>query len=307
MVKTPDGKSSHLACSESRPPDNLYSLEKLGLRILPEEALASFGSFGPWPAESPNVDLLQGVKTHNFALVTWALENGADVNFRSPHDAGVLGSIAHGRYLAIHQKRVAEFDEETDRLLDLLLSHGASPTQQDGRVINFLATRVPNRTIYKLLATGWPDDYNFRLYVGALLGDPVLVKESLDHGADPNTIVHGRTALSTAIGRASQVSHKGDEAEQAKALAALEHVLKAGAKIDEGTSMSGNGNIVQVYSYSGHMENIRAVLELLIQYATPAARKNSLDCLKAHNPNGHPQKQANLAWLINRLASLIPS
>ncbi|MSQ77075.1 MAG: hypothetical protein EXR97_01290 [Nitrospiraceae bacterium] len=307
MVKTPDDKSSHLACKETDPPDDLYKLFKLGLRTLPWEALVAFGSFGAWPAGSPNVDLLQGVKTHDFALVTWALENGADVNFHSPHDVGVLGHLIDRRhYVHGDANKLAEFDEETDRLLTLLLSRGASPTisraNDNTAIDSFLIRSGPSLLICTLLDAGWPNDYHYRLYVGAQLGDRMLVKEALDHGADPNKPIRGGRILATAIIRATQLSYKGKETEQANALAASEQLLKAGAKIDEGT-LNGGGDIPMVYSSSGNPsnpKNIRPVLDLLLQYATPAARENSLSWLRKVGKL-YPQRQADLDWLIKRL------
>ena len=304
-VKTPAGKSLDLRCEESRPLGNLDALDGLGLRRLPLEALVSSNSFETWPAESINTDLLLGVRTHDFALVTRALANGAEVNFHGPNDVGVLGVLVDERWQAIRLKRVAEFDEETDRLLTLLLSHGASPTistQNGNTVIDFLANRAPSQTIQKLLDTGWPNDYHYRLYVGALLGNPVLVKEALSHGADANKPIHGSRHIVFAISQASSLSEKGEEANQKQALAALELLLKAGAKIDEGTPKAGGGDIVRVYAYSGNRPNIKPVLDLLVRYASPAARQNSLHWLRIGNAGSNPERQANLDWLIERLA-----
>ena len=199
---------------------------------------------------------------------------------------------------------MAEFDEETDQLLALLLSHGASPTistQNGGTAIDFLSNTAPIRTIRTLLDAGWPNDYQYRLYVGALRGDRTLVQEALDRGADPNKPIRGSRHIVPAISRASSLSDKGAEAEQEQALAALELLLKAGANIDEGTPRGGGGDIVMVYAYSGNKENIKPVLDLLVRYATPAARKNSLYWLRIGAAGSHPQRQTNLAWLLKRL------
>ena len=303
-VKTPAGKSSRLPCKELSPPSDLYGLAGLRLRKLPAEALVSLRSFETRPAESPSTDLLQGVRSHDFVLVAWALDNGADVNFQGPYDVGVLGALVDGRSEAIRLKRVVDFDDETDRLLALLLSRGALPTistPNGGTPIDFLAKRGPNRTVRALLDVGWPTDYHYRLYVGALLGDPDLVKEALDRGADPNKPIRGSRLIVPAIARASELSYKGGEAEHGKAVAALEQLLKAGATIDEGIPTSGGGDIVTVYAHSGHKENISRVLDLLVRYATPTARKNSLSWLRIQPAQHHPQRQANLDWLIKRL------
>ena len=167
--------------------------------------------------------------------------------------------------------------------------------------MDFIANTAPTHTVRTLLDAGWPTDYHYRLYVGVLRGDPVLVKEALDHGADPNKPIRGGRLVDSAIGRATSLSYDGMDAEpRASALAALELLLKAGAKLDEGTPRSGGGDIVRVYAYSGQQENIRPVLDLLVRYATPTARKNSLYWLRIGGPTT-AQRQANLDWLIGRL------
>jgi hypothetical protein len=305
-VKTPAGESYNLKCQKDPSNSNLDALDDLGLRRLPLEALVSLESKGTWPAESPNVDLLQGVRTHDFALVTKALANGADVNFHGPYDVGVLGALSDERSQAIRLKRVEQFDAETDRLLELLLSRGASPkisTPNGGTAIDFLANGTPYRTIQKLLDIGWPNDYHYRLYVGAMLGNPALVEEALSHGADPNKPIRDSRHVLSAITRASSLSERGEEKEQAQALAALELLLKAGAKIDEGTpTRVRGGDIILVYSYFGNRPNIRPVLDLLIRYASPTACKNSLNWLKTGSVGSNPERQANLDWLLKRLA-----
>jgi len=305
-VKTPAGESYNLKCQKNPSNSDLRVLDDLGLRRLPLEALVSLESNGTWSAESPNVDLLQGVRTHDFALVTKALANGADVNFHGPNDVGVLGALVDERSQAIRLKRVEAFDAETDQLLDLLVSRGASPkisTPNGATAIDSLANRAPYRTIQKILDIGWPNDYHYRLYVGAILGNPVLVGESLSHGADPNRPIRNSRPVLSAITRASSLSERGEEAEQAQALAALELLLKAGATIDEGTPSAGGGDIVRVYSGFGNRPNIRPVLDLLIRYASLTARKNSLNWLKKIGTAGFNQeRQTNLDWLLKRLA-----
>jgi len=301
-VKAPDGRSSRLRCGEDTPPSDLYKLNGVGVRKLPAEALVTVESFESWPAESPNADLLYGVRTHNFDLITKALRDGADVNFNGTFDVGVLGALVDGRPEAIRLKNVAEYDEETDRILALLLSRGASPkiSSQNGvTALEFLANRAPRHTIQTLLDAGWPSDHHFRLYVGALLGDPLLVKQALDHGADPNKPVRGNRHLVPAITRATSLSDHNAETEQSDALAALELLLKAGARIDEGTPRSGGGDIVLVYASAGHKENIKPVLDMLIRYAPAAARTNSLYWLRLLNAAG--TRRENLEWLKKRL------
>jgi hypothetical protein len=306
VVKTPTSKYTRLRCANTSPLSNLNELYNLGLRKLPLESLVSLDSFGSWPAESPNADLLQGVRTHEFALVTWALDHGADVNFHGPDDVGVLGALVYERGQAIAQKRMAEFDEETDRLLALLLALGASPTistRNGNTVITVLSNSAPSRTVRTLLDAGWPNDFQYRLFTGALLGDPALVKEALDNGADPNKPFQSSRYIISAISRASTLAYKGKEVEQEQALVALEQLLKAGAKLDEGTPREGGGDIVRAYAYNGRAENIKPVLELLVRYATPAARSNSLYWLRLVQRIGssHTVGQQNLDWLIKRL------
>jgi ankyrin repeat protein len=304
-VKTPDGNFSYLRCKESSLPVNLYILNDLGLRKLPLEALVSSDSDETWPAESPNTDLLQGVRTHDFALVSRALANGADVNFHPQNAIGVLGALADERSGAIRQNRVAEFDEETDRLLTLLLSRGASPTistQNGGTAIDFLANNAPYQTIRKLLDIGWPNDYQYRLYVGALLGNPELVQEALSHGADPNATIRGGRYLNSALTQACLQAGEGRTERGDQALAALELLLKSGATIDEGKGREGGGDIVRTYAYWGNHPNWRPIFELLIQYASPNARNNALIFLRPLAPRAQFTVQRELsAWLLKRL------
>lgn len=304
IVKTHDGKISRLKCKEERPPGRLFVLHDLGTRQLPAEALVSTESLGQWPAESSNVDLLEGARTHDFALVEWALKNGADVNFHGPLDVGVLGTLNDGRSEAIRKGRVAAFDDETDRLIDLLLAHGASPTitsQSGATVIDFMAGRgAPNRTILRLLDVGWRTDYDYRLYVGARISNATLIKDALEHGADPNKPIRNSRYLVVALLKPCSLSYKGQEAEQEQALAALELLLKAGAKIVQGNRFQG-GDITTVYAYDGNQPNIQPVLDLLIRYASTEDKENSLSFLKSVDAKQYPQRQANLEWLIKRL------
>jgi hypothetical protein len=304
-VKTPDGSSRRLPCSEESPESHLYELGALGLRVLPEESLVSVSNFETWAAESPNADLLQGSRTHDFTLVMRALNSGADPNFHGPNDLGALGAVADLRLQAESDKRVREFDEETDRLVALLLSRGTSPivSMTNGATpVESLAIRsVPSRTLRTLLDAGWPNDPQYRLHVGALTGDATLVKESLAHGANPNTPFRNSRVILSAITKASTSANKGMETEQQQALSAMDALLKGGATLDEGTPRSGGGDIVMVYSYWGASENITPVLDLLIRYASPTAKENALYWLRATSANTHPKRQANLAWLLGRL------
>jgi hypothetical protein len=304
-VKTPDGKSRRLACSEQSPSDTLYSLNGLGLRVLPEESLISVDSDETWPGESPNADLLQGARTHDLALIARALNSGADPNFHGPNDLGALGAVADNRPLDQSGQGVHEFDEQTDRIVALLLSRGASPTislPNGSTPVDSLALKsVPGRTLRTLLDAGWPEDPQYRLHVGAITSDVALVKESIGHGANPNTPFHGGRILASAIIPASKSAYLGMEAEQQQALSAMDALLQGGAKVDEGTPRDGGGDIVTVYSNWGAQENIRPVLDLLIRYASPTAKENALYWLRATSANTHPKRQANLDWLLDRL------
>lgn len=304
-VKTPTGKSSYLRCKKNPPYFRLDALDHLGLRWLPEEALASSDSDGAWPADSPNTDLLQGVKTHDFKLVNKALDNGADVNFHSPSDVGVLGVLVDERWKAVRAKRVIEFDTETDRLLELLISHGASPklsTTNGGSVIDTLANRAPTHTVQKLLDIGWPNDYRYRLYAGAILGNPMLVQEALNHGADPNEPIRDSRLLLSAIIRACSYFEDGERSEQEQAFAALELLLRAGAKIDEGSPGDRAGDIALVFSGFYDRPNTKPVLDLLVKYTSPTGRKNSLDWLKIGSAGYNQERQDISEWLMKRLA-----
>jgi len=137
--------------------------------LFPQHAL------GTWPAESPNLDLLQGVRTHDFSLVEWALKNGADVNYHGQFDVGVLGFLVDKRADAIQQHRGAEFDDETVRLLDLLLAHGASPsiaTANGAKAIDFLNGKAAPRPSGSKTVGCWLEQ---RLWVTAYMSVSFLV------------------------------------------------------------------------------------------------------------------------------------
>lgn len=311
-VKAPDGRSSRLRCREESPPSDLERLADLGLRRLPEESLVSVDELETWPADSPSADLLWGVRTHDFALVTKALAAGADINFHGPDDVGVLGSLIDGRGDALRGNRAQEFDDETERLLALLLSRGASPalSMSNGATsIDALANRASDRVVRTLLDAGWPKDFQYRLYAGALLGDPVLIGEALDNGADPNRPVRGARILSFALGRAGRLSDKSFAVEQARALSAVEQLLAAGARIEAGAP-DGGGDIVLACAHWGANDNIQPLLDLLIRHATPAAKRYALnwarvsaDSRKAQGPDAGASAllTENILWLIDRL------
>ena len=250
-VKSPDGKSIRLSCNEENPASDLYVLHDLGLRVLPEESLASVEEPAALPAESPKVDLLQGALTHDAALITKALASGADPNFRGPRDSGVIGALVYGRIEASSQNRLQEFDAETDRLIALLVSHGASLTTSfanGGTLVDVLWNSAPYATVRKIVDSGWPEDFQYRLYAGALLGDPILVKDSLEHGANPNSPVRGNRVLSAAILKTSVLRRAGEDKDDLeKALSATEELLIAGASIDEGSAHGGGGDIVKAF------------------------------------------------------------
>jgi hypothetical protein len=303
LVKTRDGNAVRLNCSEARPPSNLHVLGEDGLRKLPEEALVSLDALGTWPAESPNADLLQGVRTHDFSLVEWAIKNGADVNYHGQFDVGVLGFLVDRRADAIQKERVEEYDDETIRLLDLLLAHGASPsiaTVSGATAIDFLNVRgASDPVILKLLDAGWSNNYANRLYTGLVLGKSDLVEEALNRGVDPNGTVRGARYLTVALIRPCRMSWGGDEAEQLQSLAALKQLLDAGAKIHQGNKFAG-GDITGVYANYGDQPNIRPVLDLLIHYASQEDKQHTIEFLTIVGA-GNPKRRANYDWLLKRL------
>jgi len=305
IVRSLSGKATRLKCKEEMPPAEFDKIRKLGLRTLPWESLASLDSFGAWPAESPNADLLQGVRTHNFTLVKWALAHGADVNFHGEYDAGVLAALADLRANAVSLKRTAEFDNETDQLVTFLLAHGASPriSMINGNTaIDSLANKVPLRTVVTLLNAGWPSDYHYRLYVGALLGNPTLSSESLAHGADPNKPIRGDRILRAAIRRACDFSYEGEDKENRKPFITIELLLKAGARVDEGNPGKERGDILRTYADCGNKPDYKPMLDLLVRYASAAVKKNSLDELRIFRRGASLEQQANIDWLIKRLS-----
>jgi hypothetical protein len=306
LVKTPDGKSRRLTCSEESPDNDLYSLGSLGLRVLPEESLVSVDRDGLWPGDSPNTDLLQGTRTHDIALITRALNSGADPNFHSPYDLGALGAVADNRPLDQNVPEIHDFDAQTDRIVALLLSRGASPTislTNGVTAVDWLAAKsVPTRTLRTLLDAGWPRDPQYRLHAGAVIGDAALIKESLDQGADPNMPFHGGRIVASAIIKANNSAYLGMEAEQQHALAALEILLQSGAKLDEGTPGKNVGDIVSVYSNASLADNLRPELDLLIRYSSPAGKENALNWLRPTSANTNPKRKPTLDWLLDRLA-----
>jgi hypothetical protein len=266
---------------------------------LPGESFITSETYETWPAESPNADLLVGVRIHDFNLVKSALLEGADVNFRGDeYELTVLGAVADGRSNAVRLNRAAEFDDEANRLVSLLLSHGASPTitsKNGNTAVSRLVDELPiaART---LLDTGWPNDYNYRMYIGILLSDPALVKDSLDHGGSPNQPITGWSHLHAAIAKANH----SDKEKKKQALNILEQLLKAGAKIDEDRAREGGGDIIKAYYDNG--EDVKPVLDLLIRYASPTARSNSLQWARRQWEIEPTLKQhSNLVWFIKRL------
>lgn len=272
-VTMPDSKTIHLKCKEEYPINALYKLRDLGLRELPAESIVSLTKDATLSAGSPNADLLQGLRKHDFALVTLALEKRADVNFPLSEGRTALGVVADGRTRASLDKRnMTEFDEETDRLVTLLLERGAAPKKID---IFWVETSLLNdggslRPVYTLLDAGFRNDYNFRLTIGALIGDPVLVKDSLDHGADPNERGVLTFAISLAYQRSDSYSGGYIDKELEQALSSLEYILKAGAKVDV------ERDFVNKYEGFGQGRNIQPILELLHRYSTSDARNKSL-------------------------------
>jgi len=258
---------------------------------------------------NPTLDLQHGVESHDFDLVSRSLDNGADINFHEESSLGVFCNIATGRSKAVDENRAAEFDQETDKLVDLLISRGASPkfTSPYGRTFVDCSGYLPTRTLRKLLVLGWPNDYDFWMYAGAQ-GNSDILKEAIEHGADPNKPVRENVRLlDVAISTPRGYSQKGQEAVQKIGLEAMEILLKAGAKLDDGTRFG--GDILHTFSDFGERQNIQPVLELLIKYSSPDARKNILNSLNRFKSNmaaNHQaidqDKQNNLDWLLNRLS-----
>lgn len=305
IVKSADGKSVRLSCKEENPASGLYLLHDLGLRVLPEESLASLEEPAALSAESPNVDLLQGALTHDAALMTKALASGADPNFQGPRDSGVISALVDGRSEASSQDRLQGFDAEIDRLITLLVSHGASltkPLQNGATQVEVLWNSAPYATVRGILDAGWPEDFQYRLYAGALLGDPTLVKDSLDRGANPNVLVRGNRILAAAILKSSVSSEAGViKDDLASSLSATEELLRAGAAIEGVSAGSGGGDIASVFSNYGAEKNIRPLLDLLVKYSNPVDRKNAVTWLSILPKFNQQPTGSNLEWLLSRL------
>jgi hypothetical protein len=263
--------------------------------MLPKESLLSTESDEEWPNESPNADLLLGVKTHDFALIESALKNGADVNFHgASYGYTVLGAVADERLSWDRRNSLSDVDNETDQIISLLLAHGASPTittSNGNTVIIPLALSGSIRAVHTLLDAGWPNDYQYRLFVGILIDDSDLIKDSLNHGADPNTKIQGGRVIASAFHAAGRLSNKGEEEKQKHALSVLELLLKAGAKIEY-------EDILTVDAYYGNNVNIQPVLEMLIRNTTPEIRNKCLSSLKVRTYESFPMRKLNLDWLI---------
>ncbi len=264
-----------------------------------------FGSF-PTNAQkvvgSPEVDLKFGVATHDFFLITKSLENGADINYHEPSSPGIFCYPARGRAKAVSENRLDEFDKETDKLVDLLISRGASPAiiSSTGRTFVDCTGFLPTHTLHKLLMRGWPNDYSYWLYAGVVLQKSDIIKEAVEHGANPNNSIRDGRYLDFALMSLRGLSDKGQEAEQRNGLEAMEELLKSGAKVDD-------GDIVRTYVYLGDHQNIYPVFELLIKYASPETINKSLDRLKKNqSAKNHLStslnQQANLEWLVKRLS-----
>ena len=209
---------------------------------------------------NPNVDLQLGVATHDFALVTKSLENGADINYHE-QSSGVLCYVASGRAKAVSENRFQEFDKETDKLVDLLISRGASPAiiSSTGRTFVDCTGFIPSNTLRKLLVRGWPNDYSYWLYAGVVLRKSDIIREAVEHGANPNSPIRDGRYLDFALMSLRGLSNKGQEAEQRDGLEAMEELLKSGAKVDD-------GDIFRTHVYSGTQQNTQPILDLLIKY-----------------------------------------
>jgi hypothetical protein len=59
------------------------------------------------------------------------------------------------------------------------------------------------------------------------------------------------------------------------------------------------GDIASVYAGYGAQSNIQPVLDLLIRYASPEDKQNTIDFLMLGAVN--PKRQANFDWLLKRL------
>lgn len=277
---------------------------------LPDDWYAAL--FEKWPSGNPLVDLRHGVKAHDLALITQALDKGADVNFHTPEEGSVLCEVFDRRIHAESESKetLADFDRDTDRILAMLLARGALPTittENGAGVIDCAAiSGAPIRTIRMLLDAGWPQDYPYRLYAGALIGNPELVQEALHHGADPNTTPRGARPLVLALTQARAHASEGRNEQLKQAIAAIELLLKQGAHVDEGKPREGGGDMVQTYAHSGGLPAMRPVFELLVRYASPAARSNSLHWLKIMAKSPRSSQETLLPWLLEQLEKASP-
>ena len=313
-ILAPSGKLTRFSCKEADPKDSLYKLaEGLGLKSLPDESLYGLTMDATWSPANFNADLLQGVRTHDFALVTNALDGGADPNFHGETDAGVLGAVADNEISATsNQVDSRRFEDETNRMVKLLLSRGAAPSIQS---LHILAMRGQGQATKLILDAGWPVDYRVRLYAGASLGDISLVDDSLAHGASPNDSLEGESIVKTSIFRAGHygrmlseirnagLSDKSIEDLQDANLKVLDRLLSSGGKIDEGSATQGGGDLVTMYSHDGASEAMRPVWTILIGHSTVTARKNALAWLRLAASAAIKKNDKNLAWLLERLGT----
>jgi hypothetical protein len=270
-----------------------------------------FDSINAPPASgNPNIDLQHGVATLDFALITQSLDKGADINFHDQSSLGVFCNIASGRAKAVNENRSEEYDKETDKLVELLISRGASPTltSTSGRTFVDCSEHLPTSTLHKLLMLGWPNDYSYWLYAGVVSENSDIINEAIEHGADPNKPIRNLRYLDYAMMSPRELSEKGQEAAQKKGLEAMEILLKSGAKVDDGKPNQA-GDIIKTYIYFGDRKNIQPVFELLIKYASPEAKKNSLDwimhaksIMSANHVIIDQDRQANIEWLVKRLS-----
>jgi hypothetical protein len=264
----------------------------------------------PKSIAKPNIDLQLGVATHDFALIQQSLDKGADINFHDQALPNLFCNLSNGRAKAASENRTEAYDKETEKLVDLLISRGASPTNVSSTGQTFVDCTgfLPTSSLHKLLTKGWPNDYAFWLYAGVVLEKPEIIREAIMNGADPNKPIRDARYLDFALRSPSELSDKGREAEQKKSLESLETLLKSGAKIDEGR-ISKRGDIVKSYIYYGGRKNIQPVFDVLIKYASPEARKNSLDWLAQTRSNMETKhsvdeqyRQENIELLINKLS-----
>ncbi len=264
----------------------------------------------PKSVAKPNIDLQLGVATHDFALIQQSLDKGADVNFHDQASPNVFCNLSNGRAKAVSENKTDAFDKETEKLVDLLISQGASPTNvsSTGQTLVDCTGFLPTNSLHKILTNGWPNDYAFWLYAGVVLEKPEIIREAIANGAEPNKPIRNARYFDFALRAPSELSDIGREDEQKKSLESLETLLKLGAKIDEG-KLSKPGDIIKSYIYYGGRQNIQPVFDLLIKYAPPEAKKNSLVWLEQTKSNmdaSHSvvdqNRQANIEWLLYKLS-----